>query len=146
MEPNTSNTEQIEFWNGEAGATWARRQDRMDALLSPITNDVMQVCDFGAGESVLDVGCGCGDTTLEFAQRGARTTGVDVSKPMLARARERALAAGLDIQFVLADASEARFASPFDAMFSRFGVMFFADPTAAFGNLHRALRWNGRLC
>jgi len=144
--PNASNTEQIDFWNGDAGVMWARRQDRMDALLAPITRGVLQACDVKAGERALDVGCGCGDTTIALAQRGARLTGVDVSRPMLARARERAQSAGLDIDFVLGDAAEARFANAYDALFSRFGVMFFADPTAAFANLHSAMRAKARLC
>ena len=147
METNQSaNAEQIEFWNGDAGATWAKRQDRMDALLGPITDAVMKACDVGDGDDVLDVGCGCGDTTLKLAQRGATATGVDVSQPMLARARERAAAARLDIRFVLGDAAETRFERTYDALFSRFGVMFFANPTAAFANLHSALRDRGRLC
>jgi SAM-dependent methyltransferase len=148
MEPNrtSSNADQIDFWNGDAGAMWAKRQDRMDALLAPITDGVMKACDVGRGDRVLDVGCGCGDTTLRLAHRGAVATGVDVSKPMLARARDRAAAAGLDISFLLGDAAATRFERTFDALFSRFGVMFFADPTAAFANLRSALRDHGRLC
>jgi SAM-dependent methyltransferase len=142
----SGNAEQIDFWNGDAGAMWAKRQDRMDALLGPITAGVMQACDVGRGDRVLDVGCGCGDTTLRLAHRGAAATGVDVSQPMLARARERAAAAGLDVRFVLGDAAETRFERTHDALFSRFGVMFFANPTAAFANLHSALRDGGRLC
>jgi len=143
---NASNTDQIEFWNGDAGEMWARQQDRMDALLGPITQALLEACDARAGERVLDVGCGCGDTTLALARRGARLTGVDVSQPMLTRARERARQARLDIEFLLADAAQARFAQPHDALVSRFGVMFFADPVAAFANLRRGLRDNGRLC
>ena len=147
METNRStNAEQIEFWNGDAGAMWAKRQDRMDALLGPITEGVMRACDVGLGDHVLDVGCGCGETTLRLAQRGAALTGVDVSQPMLARARDRAATAGLDVRFVLGDAAETRFERRYDALFSRFGVMFFADPTAAFVNLHSALQDRGRLC
>jgi SAM-dependent methyltransferase len=144
--PNTSNSEQIEFWNGDAGEIWARQQERMDALLRPITDALLQACDARAGERVIDVGCGCGDTTIALAQRGARPTGVDVSQPMLARARERARRAGLEIEFILGDAATARFAQRHDALVSRFGIMFFADPTAAFENLRRGLREQGRLC
>jgi SAM-dependent methyltransferase len=141
-----SNAEQIEFWNGDAGAMWAKRQDRMDALLAPITEGVMQACDVGRGDQALDVGCGCGDTTLKLAQRGATATGIDISQPMLARARERSAASKLAVDFVLGDAATTRFERRFDALFSRFGVMFFADPTAAFRNLHSALRDRGRVC
>jgi len=142
----SANAEQIQFWNGDAGAMWAKRQDRMDALLGPITDGVLQACDVGRGDRVLDVGCGCGDTTLKLAQRGAAATGVDVSQPMLARARERAAAAGLDIRFTLGDAAETHFEQGYDALFSRFGVMFFSNPTAAFANLRSALTDCGRLC
>jgi SAM-dependent methyltransferase len=143
---NAANAEQIEYWNGNAGAMWAKNQDRMDALLAPITEGVMKACDVGRGDHVLDVGCGCGDTTLRLARRGAAATGVDVSQPMLARARERATGSGLDVRFELGDAATTHFERTFDALFSRFGVMFFADPTAAFANMHSALRERGRVC
>ena len=146
MEEKTSNSEQIEYWNGDAGAMWAKRQDRMDALLAPISEATLGACSVKAGDKVLDVGCGCGDTTLRFAARGATATGVDVSKPMLARARERAAANGLAATFSLGDAAETRFDAEYDLLFSRFGVMFFGDPTAAFANLHGALRASAKLC
>jgi SAM-dependent methyltransferase len=146
MQTKKGNDEQIEYWNGDAGATWTRRQDRMDAMLAPIGDATLERCPVNAGDKVLDVGCGCGDTTLRFAARGAIATGVDISKPMLARARERAAAKGLAATFTLADAAEARFDTQYDVLFSRFGVMFFSDPTAAFTNLHRALRASARLC
>src|SRR5262245_22957923 len=110
---NASNAEQIEFWNGYAATTWVKNQDRMDALLAPITNGVMKACDVGRGDRVLDIGCGCGDTTLLLARRGAAATGVDISQPMLARARERATASGLDVRFELGDAATTRFERSF---------------------------------
>ncbi len=140
---DTTNKEQIDYWNGDAGAMWTKRQDRMDALLAPISEATLRVCDVKAGDRVLDVGCGCGDTTLRFAERGAVATGVDISKPMLARARERA---GSKATFILGDASEAHFDVQYDLLFSRFGVMFFANPIAAFTNLRTALSSNGKLC
>jgi SAM-dependent methyltransferase len=146
MDVKTVNSEQIEYWNGDAGAIWAKRQDRMDALLAPISEAMMSACVTKAGDRVLDVGCGCGDTTLRFAARGAIATGVDVSKPMLARARERANANRLSATFTLGDAAETRFDAQYDLLFSRFGVMFFGNPTAAFTNLHAALRSTGKLC
>lgn len=145
-ETKSGNGEQIEYWNGEAGAMWAKRQDRMDMLLAPISEATLGACSVKAGDKVLDVGCGCGDTTLRFATLGAIATGVDISKPMLARARERAAAGGLTATFTLGDASETRFDAEYDLLFSRFGVMFFASPTAAFANLHGALRPSARLC
>jgi SAM-dependent methyltransferase len=142
----TSNDDQIEYWNGEAGVMWAKRQDRMDALLAPISEATLRACAVKRSDTALDVGCGCGDTTFRLAELGATATGVDISKPMLARARERAAANGLNATFMLGDAAETRFETAYDLLFSRFGVMFFADPTAAFTHLHTALRRGGKLC
>ncbi len=142
----TSNAEQIEYWNGDAGATWAKRQQRMDALLQPISDAALRACTAKSGDRVLDIGCGCGETTLRLAARGASATGIDISKPMLERARERAAADGASATFVLGDAAEVRFDASFDHAFSRFGVMFFSDPRAAFTNIHGALRPGGGLC
>jgi SAM-dependent methyltransferase len=102
-----------------------------------------------AGERVIDVGCGCGATALELAARvgpSGFVVGIDVSQPMLKRARERAQTAGVtNIDFIHADASTYTFSFGADLVFSRTGVMFFSDPIAAFGNLRRALRVGGRL-
>jgi SAM-dependent methyltransferase len=103
-----------------------------------------------AGEVVLDVGCGCGATALELAERvgpAGRVLGLDLSGPMLERARSRARAAGAaNLRFEQADAQTADLpAGAHDLVFSRFGVMFFADPPAAFANLRRALRPGGRV-
>src|SRR6185295_11603232 len=100
------------------------------------------------GERVLDIGCGCGTTTLAFAQavgNGGRVTGLDISAPMLGVARARAKAAGAAIEYIEADASEHDFKPEFDAVASRFGVMFFADPQKAFTNIRKALKPGGRL-
>jgi SAM-dependent methyltransferase len=137
------NAAQIEFWNGETGAAWAENQTRMDALLEPISAAALAALGAQRGQRVLDVGCGCGGTTLTLAERGVHATGVDISAPMLDLARRRAAERGLDAEFVLADASTHRFDRTFDALFSRFGVMFFADPAAAFTNLRRALLGSG---
>jgi SAM-dependent methyltransferase len=102
------------------------------------------------GERVLDVGCGCGQTSLQLAERvgaSGSVTGIDISAPMLARARERAAEQSLrNLRFLEADAQAARLgAGVFDLVFSRFGVMFFADPGAAFANLHGSLAPGGRI-
>jgi len=143
-------TFQREFWNGPAGEKWVRDQEKMDQTLGPLGARAMAAGAPAAGEAVLDIGCGCGDTSLQLAKRvgaGGRVQGVDISGPMLARARARAAEAGLDnVDFALADAAGHDFAGPaFDLVFSRFGVMFFTDPTAAFGNIRQGLKPDARL-
>ncbi|MEC9346948.1 MAG: class I SAM-dependent methyltransferase [Pseudomonadota bacterium] len=144
-----SNADQIEYWNGPNAEKWVRNQDRMDATLGAFSDHVMDAAGIVAGDRVLDIGCGCGGTTLDLARRAApsgRAVGADISRPMLAVARGRAAGSGLDVTFVEADASEHDFGvAGFDLLFSRFGVMFFADPDAAFANLGRAIRPGGRL-
>ena len=142
------NADQERYWNETAGPTWVRLNDVVDRMIAPIGRLAMDRAGLVAGERVLDVGCGCGNTTVELARRvapGGSVTGVDVSAPMLALARERA--AGVDgIRFERGDAQVHPFPpSAFDVVFSRFGVMFFVDPTAAFANLRAALRSGGRV-
>jgi SAM-dependent methyltransferase len=142
------NAEQEKYWNETAGPTWVRLNEVLDRMIAPIGRRAMDRAGLVAGERVLDVGCGCGNTTVELARRvapGGSVTGVDVSAPMLALARERA--AGVDgVRFERADAQVHPFPpGAFDVVFSRFGVMFFVDPTAAFANLRGALRSGGRL-
>jgi len=144
------NAEQIRYWNEAAGETWAAREDALDQFIAPIGERVLALADAGPGESVVDVGCGCGATTVELARRvgpKGSVLGIDVSRPMLERALARATSRGLgNTSMVLADAQTAELKPEcFDLLFSRFGVMFFADPTAAFRNLRRALRRSGRL-
>ena len=142
------NAEQEKYWNETAGPTWVRLNDVLDRMIAPIGRLAMDRARLVAGERVLDVGCGCGNTTVELARRvapGGSVTGVDVSAPMLALARERA--AGVDgVRFEQGDAQVHPFPpSAFDVVFSRFGIMFFVDPTAAFANLRGALRSGGRV-
>jgi SAM-dependent methyltransferase len=147
---NQPNASQIEHWNGAAGETWVKLQARLDVQLAPLGRRAMDQAAIRPGEAILDIGCGTGQTTLELAERvgGSGTVlGVDISGPMLDLARRRSAAAGLaQARFEQGDAQTQRFAQgSFDLVFSRFGVMFFADPVAAFGNLRRALRRQGRL-
>jgi SAM-dependent methyltransferase len=145
------NAEMARYWNECAGPAWVENQERLDAQIAPLGARARQRAAIGAGDRVLDVGCGCGSTTLEIARIVGPDGGVvavDLSGPMLARARERALAAALDdrIEWRCDDAQTAPLeAAAYDVVFSRFGVMFFADPVAAFANLRRALRPGGRL-
>jgi SAM-dependent methyltransferase len=144
------NAAQIAYWNARAAVTWTALQDRMDAMFVPLTTLALEAAAPAPGESVVDVGCGCGATVLELARRvgpDGRVLGVDVSEPMAGRARERITAARLgNAQVLVSDASTHVFESgQADLLFSRFGIMFFADPAAAFGNLRRAARQGGRL-
>jgi SAM-dependent methyltransferase len=142
----SDNAEQIEHWNGEGGHRWVRAQARMDALLAPLTAVLLERAAPRVGERVLDVGCGCGQTTIALAERGAEVLGVDVSEPMLGRARERTRERP-GVRLVRADAAAHPFAAgSFDLLFSRFGVMFFAEPVRAFGNLRQGHAGDGRLC
>jgi SAM-dependent methyltransferase len=141
----SSNADQIAYWNGGAGDAWTIFQKNLDAQVAPLGDRALDRLAPAAGETVLDIGCGCGQTTRELARRvgshGA-VTAVDISKPMLAVAAREAADAGLrNIHFVEADAQIHAFPpGAFDAAFSRFGVMFFADPVAAFANLRAALK------
>ena len=142
------NTDQAAYWNGPAGRRWMDRQDTQDVLLAPISELLFDRAHPGKGERVLDIGCGCGATSIELARRVGPTgyvLGVDISEPMLGRARERA-PADLPLEFVLADATVHAFEpGRSDLLFSRFGVMFFADPAVSFANMRKALRTGGRL-
>ncbi|WP_165188204.1 class I SAM-dependent methyltransferase [Caulobacter soli] len=138
------------FWNAEGGEVWVRSQDLLDRLNAPIGEAVVARADPGPGKRVLDVGCGAGATTLDMARRlgpAGSCVGVDVSGPLLNLARQRAEAQDLpQAQFIEADAQDHAFeAGAFDAILSRFGVMFFPDPDAAFANLRRALKPGGAL-
>ena len=135
------NTDQANYWNDRAGNTWAELQDRLDTLLKPLSDAGLRAANAQHGERVLDVGCGCGDTSIALAARGAIVHGVDISGPMIERARARSG----EVEFILADAANFAAAQPYDLIFSRFGVMFFSDPTDAFANLHNLLNAGGRL-
>ncbi len=144
---SNDNAKQIEYWNGPTGVRWAGRQDIVDRTLKSIGDALMSFAAPVSGMHVLDVGCGAGTTTLQLAAAVApgTATGVDISAPMLAVARSRANAAGSHIEFIEADASAHRFVAEFDLVFSRFGVMFFADPFAAFTHIRTALKPGGKL-
>jgi len=140
---------QREYWNGKVGEEWARQADPMDAMLAPLTAPAIDALALRSGESVLDIGCGAGSTTLRLAERVApngAALGADISAPLLKLAKERAVAAGSIAQFVEADVSTAQMpGEPFDAAFSRFGVMFFDDPAQAFTKIRATLRPGGRM-
>lgn len=139
-----ANIEQAEFWS-QIAPTWIELEGRMEEAGGLPGELAMDRLDLRPGQRVVDLGCGAGRTTVELASRvgpGGSVVGVDISAGMLAAARERAARLGAgNVEFVHADVQvhdlgEARF----DAAYSRFGVMFFADPVAAFANVRRALR------
>jgi len=137
-----SNEAQIEYWNGRAGSKWAALQVHLDMMLSPVTAELKARAGQLAGQRVLDIGCGTGETCTIWLAGGAEVTGVDVSAPMLAVAAERT--AG-NARLVEADASAWMGDAPFDLAVSRFGVMFFDAPDQAFATIAANLRPGGRL-
>jgi ubiquinone/menaquinone biosynthesis C-methylase UbiE len=142
------NADQIAYWNGAGGKRWADRQPVQDILLQPVADILIDRAGIKAGERILDVGCGSGSTTFAFARAvgaSGHVMGIDISAPMLARARE-VTPSGAPVEFALADATIHAFAQDdFDLLASRFGVMFFADPALSFANMRRGLRRSGRL-
>jgi SAM-dependent methyltransferase len=144
-----ANAEQAAAWNGEEGDRWTDHEERYDASAHRHGLRMLDAARISAADRVLDVGCGCGGSTREAARRASSgmALGVDLSKRMLERARERSRAERLaNVRFEQADAQVYPFeAGAFDLAISRFGVMFFDDPVAAFRNIARALRPGGRL-
>jgi SAM-dependent methyltransferase len=144
------NVEQAAAWDGPDGAYWAAHQERFDASIRPHHAQLMAAAAITPGEQVLDIGCGNGLTSRDAARAaapGGGVVGVDLSGPMLSRAEQSAKDEGIDnVRFEQADAQVHRFeAGAFDLAMSRFGVMFFADPVAAFTNIASAVRSGGRL-
>ena len=145
-----ANTDQAERWNsGDDAAHWITNQARYDRMNEPFAALILDAAAPRPGGHVLDVGCGCGGTTLAAARLVApgQATGIDLSGPMLARARAGAEAAGLgNAVFQQGDAQVHPFEpAGFDTVISRFGMMFFADPIAALANIRSATRPGGRL-
>jgi ubiquinone/menaquinone biosynthesis C-methylase UbiE len=142
-----ANRAQQDAWNGESGHRWVADANRRDAVLAPVAEALLAAARLTPGEDVLDVGCGCGITTLAAADavRPGTATGLDLSEPMLDLARQRAK--DDPVTFLQADAQIHRMAlDAYDVIISRFGTMFFDDPIAAFSNLATATRPLGRLC
>ena len=146
----SSNAAQIEYWNTKAGETWAQFQEALDRQVEPLGLAAMDVLCPREGEHIIDIGCGCGQTSLALAARVGPTgsvVGVDISEPMLDVAlRRRPSAPDLQVAFRKLDAQTGDLGHGFfDAAYSRFGVMFFGDPVAAFANIRASLKPGGRL-
>ena len=146
------NQQQKDMWNGRAGASWVRHNTLLEQLLAEPGRRCMDSLSLPSGAELLDVGCGCGNQTLSGHpfRYGFHGYGVDISEPMLALAEELKVAnqsaLNATVEFVEGDASEPLFPKEtFDAIYSRFGVMFFADPTVAFTTLLETLKPKGQL-
>lgn len=144
------NAAQIDYWNATAGETWALFQEQLDRQIAPLGLEGLRVLAPATGERVIDIGCGCGQTSLDLARRvgsNGHVVGVDISAPMLDVARRRPLSGStMRPEFREADAQSVDLGhAVFDAAFSRFGVMFFSDPVAAFSNIRQSLKPHGRL-
>ena len=143
-----TNADQDDYWNGDDSQHWVDAQDKYDAMLAPYVDRILGAVALTSTDRVLDIGCGCGATTLAAAGvvSTGEAVGIDLSKAMIERARQRAIDAGIgNARFEVADAQTFKLAVPFNAAMSRFGVMFFTDPVAAFRNIHDVLWPGGRL-
>jgi SAM-dependent methyltransferase len=143
------NTEQEAFWS-ELAPTWVQLEAELEQIGGPPGHLAMDRLYLTPGQRVIDLGCGTGATTVELARRvspGGEVLGVDIAEAMLDGGRERVAALALDnVTFLHADVQVHDLGgAQFDAAYSRFGVMFFSDAVAAFTNVRRALRPDGRL-
>ena len=142
------NLYQIADWNGQSGERWVAYQARLDAMMAVFGQAAIEAAAPATGERVLDVGCGAGASSLDLAARvgaGGHVLGVDISEPLIGRARALA-PQDTPAQFQVADASSTELPEgAFDILFSRFGVMFFDDPTAVFAHMRRALKPGARV-
>ena len=143
------NIKQKQFWSGAGGDVWVDKQREMDIMLNPLGERVIQGLDLKEETKILDIGCGCGATTLEIAKivNQGEVIGVDISEPMLERATQTASDMALtNISYQVKDVQVDEMPNKyFDIAFSRFGVMFFEDPFEAFKNINHSLKDNGQL-
>ncbi|TPJ16680.1 class I SAM-dependent methyltransferase [Mesorhizobium sp. B2-7-3] len=144
------NTRQAALWNDASGKAWVEMQPILDEILAPFERLVVDAGYPGEAGNVLDIGCGAGATTLAMARRvgnNGRCVGLDISQPLIALATERTQAEEVaNASFEVGDAQTYAFESGrFDAVVSRFGIMFFDDPVAAFSNIRQAARRGGKL-
>lgn len=146
--PEQINADMLDFWNGKGGQTWVARQEHTDITLLPVTSALLAFAAPQLGERVVDIGCGCGAPTLEFARAvgpSGSVVGFDISGPMLAEGERRASAAGIEnVRWRQADPATVAL-DEYDLMASAFGVMFFGDRIAAFKNMRRGAAPHARM-
>jgi SAM-dependent methyltransferase len=140
----SENAEQAEFWNGRMGAAWVNVEDYIDRMMAPLSAVALDAVNAKPGDRIIDIGCGCGTTSLSLGASGAEVLGIDISTAMIDRAKEKENAAG-NVAFSVGDAASQTYTADHSLVFSRFGVMFFADPVKAFANIRSALVPGGRL-
>ncbi|MBV1930673.1 MAG: methyltransferase domain-containing protein [Porticoccaceae bacterium] len=145
-----ANAEMAKFWNGEGGQKWVGREDRLEASLQPFGQCAIDAAMISGDERGLDIGFGCGETTIQLAAElgpGGHVHGLDISTTMVEAAQNRAKRSAVkNISFECADAQTSALPeNHYDFVFSRFGVMFFDDPVTAFKNIYRSLKPGGRL-
>jgi ubiquinone/menaquinone biosynthesis C-methylase UbiE len=150
QQTSSQNAREVQYWNSAQTRPWADEYEAIDRLFAGLTRVALDHAAPKLGERVIDIGCGSGTTVLDLADRvgpSGYVLGADVSKPFVERARERIAAAGVhQAEIMLCDVSTHIFrANSFDLVFSRFGVMFFADPVATFVNIRKAMKPDGRL-
>ncbi|MEM6384827.1 MAG: class I SAM-dependent methyltransferase [Pseudomonadota bacterium] len=139
---HVANEEQQDYWSGDNGKSWIADEMVMDGLFVEVVDLLLHRAGAAEGRDILDIGCGTGALSLAFAEAGARVVASDISQPLLARAKERS---GGRFETFWGDAQVAVWPRLFDLVVSRFGVMFFEDPVAAFANISKALKPDGRL-
>jgi SAM-dependent methyltransferase len=144
MSPNQG---QVEAWNGGESVHYVSHADRYDRQLASFTSALLEAAAVSPDDTVLDVGCGCGVTTLSAAATAHRVLGLDISQPLIEIAARRAAESDIDnAQFIVADAQTHDFVDgDFTLVMSQFGLMFFDDPQGAFANLRRSMAPGGRL-
>ena len=144
------NQEQKEFWNEKKGEIWVSLESKIDKMLGPLGDQAIKILKPKVGEKILDIGCGTGSTSQtlsKFVGESGIITGIDISKPILNFAQKQKENKRIkNINFIQADAQNHKFSDlNYDAVFSRFGIMFFEDPISAFKNIKKSLSCNGRL-
>ena len=146
--PEQINADMRAFWNGQGGHTWVARQAHTDTTLTPVTEALVAFAAPRPGERVLDIGCGCGAPTLDFARAvgpAGYVAALDISGPMLAEGEARAKAAGIaNVEWRQADPATAAL-DEYDLLTSAFGAMFFGDPVGAFADIRRAANAGARM-